>query len=337
VSRATIFSVTSTVAGLLVFALGSYAVLGNQAAAAAAGVATVMILAARKTLHGFLKRLTWSELRSAIVLLAMTFLLLPILPDRTIDPWDAINPYALWLMIVLIAAISFLGYVAVRALGTSRGLLVSAATGALISSTTVTLNHSRLAAKGNLEHASLAVAICVAWIVSLARMSAIAITVNPMLLTPLAAPIMSAMVVLGLAGLLSYRRSATDHLPKTEALRHPLDVQFVLGFGAVLAAITVAMKALAGAFGSAGVLTLAGLSGFLDVDPITLSSARLAGTTLTLEAAAQAIMLAAAANMVTKMAVTLTVGGVKFGWKLALAGSLAIAAGVAALAFASAA
>jgi uncharacterized membrane protein (DUF4010 family) len=325
------FSVTSTIAGLLVFAIGVYAVLGNRAVAAAAGVVTMALLAARRTLHGFLRRLTWPELRSAIVLLAMTFLLLPILPDRTIDPWDAVNPHALWLMIVLIAAISFFGYVAVRVLGPDRGVLVSAATGALISSTTVTLNHSRLAAHERVEHASLIVAILVAWIVSLARMSAIAIAVNPMLLTPLAAPILSAMAVLALAGFALYGRSASDHLPKTEGLRHPLDLQFVLGFGALLAAITVAMKALTNAFGSAGALTLAGLAGFVDVDPVTLSSARLAGSTLKLEAAAEAIMLAAAANMVTKMAVTLTVGGVKFGWRLALAGALAIAAGVAAM------
>src|SRR5439155_1193127 len=96
------YSVTTTIAGLTVFALGAFAVLGNRAAAGAAGVAMVALLAGRTSLHQFLKKLTWPELRSVVVLLTMTFVLLPILPDRTIDPWDAVNPYELWLLVVLI-------------------------------------------------------------------------------------------------------------------------------------------------------------------------------------------------------------------------------------------
>ena len=321
------YSVTSTIAGLLVFALGSYAVLGNRTAAAGAAVATMALLAARKSLHEFLKRLTWPELRSAIVLLAMTFLLLPILPDRPIDPFDAVNPHALWLLIVLIGAISFFGYVAVRALGANRGLLLSAAIGSLLSSTTVTLNNSRLAAQAHADQSSLQVATCIAWIVSVARMSALAVAVNAALFLPLAAPVLAVITVLGLAAAVIYRKSSHDKAPQSASFRNPLDLRFVLGFGALLAAIIVAMKVIANAFGSAGVLTLAGVSGFFDVDPITLSSARLAGTTLTPRDAANAILLAGAANMVTKMTIAVAVGGVKFGWRPALAGTLAIAAG----------
>ena len=115
------FSVTSVIAGLVVFALGAFAAIGNRAAAAGFGVATVALLAGRTGLHEFLKKLSWPELRSAIVLLAMTFVMLPLLPDRTLDPWDAINPYELWLMTVLLAALSFAGYVAVRLFWASNG------------------------------------------------------------------------------------------------------------------------------------------------------------------------------------------------------------------------
>jgi uncharacterized membrane protein (DUF4010 family) len=325
------YSVTSVVVGLLVFALGVYAVLGNRAAAAAAGVAAMALLAARRTLHDFLKRMTWPELRSAVVLLAMTFLLLPILPDRSIDPWDAVNPHALWLLTVLIATLSFSGYVAVRVLGPDRGLMLSAAVGALISSTTVTLNQSRLASQKEPGHSQLQVAICIAWIVSVARMAAIAIAIDPMLWMPLAAPILSALAVLGLAAVTLRRKSAPDKAAEAISFRNPLDLHFVLAFGALLAIVTIATKAISSAVGSAGALALAGITGFLDVDPVTVSSARLAGSTLTLTDAAAAILLAAAANMVTKMAIALSVGGTKFGWRLTLAGVLAIAAGGAAL------
>ncbi|HEX3485253.1 MAG TPA: MgtC/SapB family protein [Micropepsaceae bacterium] len=322
------FSVTSTIAGFVVFALGAFAVLGDRTAAAGAGVATLVLLAARTNLHEFLKRLSWPELRSAIVLLAMTFLLLPILPDRPIDPWNALNPYELWLMIVLIGVVSFAGYIAVRTLGERRGLAISAAAGAMISSTAVTLGNSRLAAKSAGSNAMVAIAICLAWIVSLARMTIIAIAIDPQLLRSLAIPMGAAIAVLAFAVLLFCRRMGNDPARfDTTLFQNPLDLRFVLGFGSLLAGVFAATKLLSAAFGQAGVLTLAGISGFVDVDPITLSSARLSGTAIAVDAAAQAILLAGAANMVTKMAITVLVGGIGFGWKLVLAGALAIASG----------
>jgi len=262
----------------------------------------------------------------------MTFLLLPILPDRALDPWGAINLHDLWLMVLLIAAVSFAGYVAVRLFGESRGLLVSAAAGAVVSSTTVTLINARLAAKSK-QTGTLATAVCIAWIVSLARMTLIACVITPSLIVPLGVPIAAAIVVLTIAAvLLRYVSGDGQSNPDGTMFENPLDLSFVLGFGALLAVITVAAKAASAIFGEAGVLGLAGISGFVDVDPITLSVAKLAGASMTLRAAAQAILLAAAANMVTKTVVAVSVGGIRFGWKLVLAGLIALLSGAAAFA-----
>lgn len=141
------FSATALIAGLVTFALGVYAVLGNMAAAGAAGVVTFALLAEREALHEFLKKVTWQELRAALLLLAMSFVLLPILPNEPVDPWGAINPYVLWLMTILIAAISYGGYIATRLAGARRGLFYAGAVGGLISSTTVTLVYSQRARK----------------------------------------------------------------------------------------------------------------------------------------------------------------------------------------------
>ena len=173
------FSITTTIAGFIVFALGAYAVLGDQAVAGAGGVAVVALLAARTPMHQFLKTLTWPELRSAILLLGMTFVVLPVLPNRTIDPWDAFNPYELWLITVVLAAIGFAGYVAVRILGERWGLLVATVAGSFVSSTTVTVTNARLAAKSDSKkYPFLALTICIAWITSISRMSALAIGIN---------------------------------------------------------------------------------------------------------------------------------------------------------------
>jgi uncharacterized membrane protein (DUF4010 family) len=328
------FSVTSTVAGFIVFALGAFALLGDRAVAAAAGVTTMALLAARNNLHRFLRQLSWPELRSAIALLAMTFLLLPILPDRALDPFGTINPHELWLLIVLIGAVSFLGYAAVRVLGGGWGLPVSAAMGGIISSTAVTLNHARLAAQSSDAGLGLSLATCIAWIVSLVRMSLIAIAVNALLLGTLAIPIAAAVAVLGLAALLLYRRAQTGPAWADKTLfQNPLDLKFVFGFGVLLAVVIVATKLLSTTFGQAGVLALAGISGFFDVDPVTLSSAQSAGTSIPLATATYAILLAGAANLVTKMTVSMVVGGLRFGWKLVAAGTAAIAAGALSLFF----
>ncbi|MEA2825270.1 MAG: hypothetical protein QOF03_1752 [Alphaproteobacteria bacterium] len=326
------YSVTTTIAGLTVFALGAFAVLGNRAVAGAAGVVMVGLLAARTSLHEFLKKLTWAELRSVVVLLTMTFVLLPVLPDMPIDPWDAINPYELWLLVVLIGAVSFAGYVAVRALGEQTGLVIGSAAGGIISSTTVTINYARLAAQAPGGQEMLSLAILIAWMVSLIRMTAIAVALYPPLFMLLGPPIGTALLVLGLGAVYFHRHAGRQKTPARRLFENPLDLRFVLQFGAALAAIIVATKLLRGAFGDAGVLALAGISGFVDVDPITLSTARLAGVSIMAMTAAEAILLAGAANMVTKMAATIVLGGFRFGWKLALIGVLALASGALALA-----
>jgi uncharacterized membrane protein (DUF4010 family) len=325
------FSITSTVAGYIAFALGAYAVLGDQVVAAALGVTVVTLLAARGPLHRFVERLSWPELRSAILLLAMTFVVLPFLPNRTIDPWDAFNPYELWLITVVLAAISFAGYVAVRLLGERWGLLMSTVAGSFVSSTTVTVTNARLAAEsppGKLPF--LALTICIAWTTSILRMSALAIGINRALLTALLPPVVGATAVLGLAALYFYSQSKPDHDRAKPTFSNPLDLKFVLSLGALIAVIAVAAKAASEALGQAGLLAVAGLSGFADVDPVTVSSARLAGISISLEQAAQAILLAAGANLVTKMG-AIWIGGWRFAAPVTAAGSLAILAGAAGL------
>jgi uncharacterized membrane protein (DUF4010 family) len=325
------FSITGTIAGFIAFALGAYAVLGEQAIAAGVGVVVVGVLAARKPMHEFIRQLTWPELRSAILLLGMTFVLLPLLPNRTLDPWDAFNPHELWLITVVLAVIGFAGYAAVRIFGERAGLLVSSFAGALVSSTTVTVNNARVAAKSNPgKYPLLALSICIAWITSISRMAALAIGINGALLEPLLAPVLAANAVLAIGTLLFYLRSAPDGARTEPLFRNPLDLPFVLSLGALIAVIAVATKIASEGFGGTGLLAVALLSGFGDVDPVTVSSARLAGTSVSPFEAVEAILLAAAANLTTKMG-TLWIAGPRFAIPVMGVGVLAVIAGAAAL------
>jgi uncharacterized membrane protein (DUF4010 family) len=103
------FSATTAIAAMLTFALGAYALLGDMRIAAGAAVAATALLAAREELHGWVEKITWPELRSAVVLLAMTFIGLPILPDAPLGPFGGVNPREVWLIAIVLASVSFLG------------------------------------------------------------------------------------------------------------------------------------------------------------------------------------------------------------------------------------
>jgi uncharacterized membrane protein (DUF4010 family) len=163
------------------------------------------------------------------------------------------------------------------------------------------------------------------------RVTLIAGVINTAVVAALAVPMGAAILVLAIAVVvLRYVSNHDGATANASIFENPLDIPFVLGFGALLAAVTIAAKLIGMLFGEGAVVGLAGITGFVDVDPITLAAAGAAGTSLTVGAAAQAILLASAANMVTKTVAAVSVGGYRFGWKLVLAGLLALAAGAAA-------
>lgn len=101
------------------------------------------MLASRDFLHAAMRKLRWSELRSAVILLALTFVVLPIVPSEPIGPFGGVSPSKSLIMVIVLAAISFCGYIAVRLLGSARGEIVAGAVGGLISSTAATISNAR--------------------------------------------------------------------------------------------------------------------------------------------------------------------------------------------------
>ena len=123
----------------------------------------------------------WIELRSALMLAVMTAIGLPLLPDRAIDPWGGFNPWQVWFFTVLTAAISYLGYIAVKVLGSARGLLVSGLAGALVSSTAVTVAFARTAKAGG-NPRPLAGAAALAAMVSVLRVMTVVLIIQPQII-----------------------------------------------------------------------------------------------------------------------------------------------------------
>lgn len=326
-------SATSVVSGLVAFGLGALAVAGSTMVAGMAGIATTIILAERQSIHAFVARLTWAELRSALLLLVMSFVLLPLLPDRTVDPWQAINPRQLWLMMVIVAAISYTGYICVRLLGYRAGLVVAAAAGALVSSTAVTLAYARLSKLHPQNAMPLTAGISASWAMSLLRMSAIACALSPALIQPLLIALGPPALLFAAATVFFYRSSPSAGTVPALELNDPFELGEVLKFGLLLAAVSLASKLLGTGAGSLTLLPLAAVSGLVDVDPITISIARIAGVTLPLRDAAQIILAAAAANLVCKTAVAAALGSRGLMLRVVIVSTMAAAVAAAAMAF----
>jgi len=301
-------SATGLIAGLVTFVLGAYAMLGNMAVAGAGAIATTIILAERQALHAFVARLTWKELRSALLLLAMTFVLLPLLPDSPVDPWQALNPHQLWLMMVLIAALSYVGYISIRIAGDRAGLIYAAGAGGLVSSTAVTLAFSRIARLHPQSSLPLAAGVTTSWAVSLLRMSAIAITLAPTMLWSIGLVLGTPAIVLGAVTAVLYWRAEKLKEKSPLVLNDPFELSEVLKFGVLLAVVTLVSKLSSSGTANHGLVPLAAISGLVDVDPITLSASRMAGATITVPFAATIIMVAAGANLLCKSAVALVLG-----------------------------
>lgn len=330
------YSLAGLVAGLVVFALGLVAMVGAAEIAAAGAVVTAIVLAARRGLHEFLERLTWLELRAALVLAAMTLIALPLLPNRTVDPWGAINPFELWLLTVMIAAISCIGYAAIRIAGPNRGILFAGAAGGLASSTATTLSFARFAAKAPQSATRLAAGAAVAGALSAARVLVIGSALAPAVV-PMLASALVPLILVFLAGsvFLMRRRSVEDASAPSLSLDNPLDLSAVLRFGALLGVVTLVSRVLLDQIGTASLFAVAGVSGLVDVDAITLSTVRLVDGQVSAAMAAGVILLAVGVNMVAKVVLAIWAGGGGYGRALGAITAFALAAGTAVFLLAS--
>lgn len=313
-------SATSLVAALATYALGALAVLGEPGAAGAGAVAMVAVLAARESLHGLLARVSWAELRSAIVLLSMTLLVLPLVPDAPL-PWLAgINPHKVWTLAILLAGISFLGYLAVRLGDPRRGLLLAGAAAGLLSSTAVTVSNAARARQGG-PAGPLAGGALLAGAVSCLRTLALVVALSPAVGALLWHGLLAAAAGLALLAL-AQRGGEGEDSPASPG--NPFEIGAVLRLALLLAAVGALARLGAEHLGGAAVLLLAAVTGLADVDAVTLSVPALAPASLSLELAAQAVSVAVAANIVAK-AVYAAYGGRGYAWPFALGSGLGLA------------
>jgi uncharacterized membrane protein (DUF4010 family) len=332
---------TSEVAFLLTFLLGALSTsrgiiepLGQRAVLLiGTAVIITLILSIKPRLHALAQRATRDDVFATLKFLLVAVVVLPLLPNDTYGPLDVLNPFKIGLMVVLIAAIDFVGYVAVRALGAGRGLGLTGLLGGLASSTAVALSMAARARRDPELGPSCALATVTASTVMFPRVLVEVAVVHHPLLRDLAAPIAAMTLAGAAAAYLLYRRSRNVRTTEVLELGNPFELSSALKWGFLFTVVLFLSKLASEYFGRHGTYLAGVLAGATDVDAITLSMAALSKAGLATDIAVVTIILGVASNTLVKAGLASAVGGFPYGRRVlvALAGVLA-AGGVALLA-----
>ncbi|MFN3635022.1 MAG: MgtC/SapB family protein [Rhizobium rhizophilum] len=317
------FSATTVIAGITTFGLGALAVTGEMAVASAAGAAMVTVLASREFLHGAIRRLTWVELRSAVILLAMSFVLLPLIPADPYGPFGGVSPRSIVILVIMLASISYVGYVAVRLIGGGRGDLVAGAVGGLVSSTATTLamaRQSELAANA----AGPSAGAMAAGSVSLIRTGLLLFALAP----TLAERLLPGLLVAGGLMLVGAIALVARAGPSSEAdlPGNPFELSQVIKMALLITVIAFVARAASQILGDGGLYIVSGLTALADVDAMTVTVAGMLPG-LTLDVATTAVGIAVTANMLAKVVYAAAAGSRGFALRLAAISLLAVVSG----------
>ena len=322
---------TTEVAALATFLLGALAGAGQLVVAGAAGVALAVLLVGKPRLEAFSNALTTEEIMAALELAVITVIVLPLLPDRGYGPWQALNPREIWIVVVLVSALSFVGFVAMRVLGPGRGMAITGAVGGLVSSTAITISMAERSHAGAARPA--AAAAVLASTIMCVRMAALAGAVDPGIL-PRLLPILTVMAVAGgAAAWLMGRGAAGQTSPVDGTLTNPFSLKAALTFAALYTLVLLGVRVAEEHLGAGGLYLASALSAIVSVDAPTVALAHLGGGTTGWSAPAAAIGVVAITNTLVKFGIAIAYGAGSFRSRVATAlGVMSVLGGLVGLA-----
>jgi uncharacterized membrane protein (DUF4010 family) len=311
---------TTEMAALATFLLGALAGAGEMLVAGAAGVGVAVLLVAKPRLESFSRALTAQELVAALELAVISVIVLPLLPDRGYGPWRVLNPFEIWLVVVLVTALSFVGFVAMRLLGKRRGLTVTGLVGALVSSTAVTVAMAAQARSNKKLAGVAASASSLASVVMCLRVGVLTGFLGPGIV-PRLFPVILVMAVAGAIAAWILGRVADEdaHDGAAGDIRNPFRLTGALTFGGIYALTRLVVKAAQQQFGGAGMFVAAAVSALADVDAASIAFSRLGASEGIWREAAAAVTIAVVTNTVVKMVIAVVMGAGSFRRYVAIA------------------
>jgi uncharacterized membrane protein (DUF4010 family) len=301
---------TTEVAILITILCGALCYWNYLALAAALGIATTVLLSLKLETDRLVRALTREDIFAALQLAVISAIILPILPNESLlpPPFDVLNPFEIWLIVVFISGINFLGYVSIKIVGPERGIGLTGLLGGLASSTAVTLGFTDRSNREPGLAKPFAMGLMIAWTVMFGRVLVEVGVVHAELLSLIWLPIVAAAAVgLAFCVYLYFAQRISDK--DTLEFSNPFDLMAAIKFGLLYAVVLVIARAAQLYLGDTGVYLSSLISGLVDVDAITISLAQLSKDgELSNQVAAQSIVLAAIANTITKGGIVLLGG-----------------------------
>jgi len=299
---------TTEVAALVTFLLGAMAGAGELLLAGGAGIAVAVLLAAKPGLERFSRALSAQELEAVLELGVITCIVLPLLPRQGYGPWLAWNPFDIWLVVVVVSALSFAGFITMRLLGERRGLLVAGLVGSLVSSTGVTVAMAHSSRANPALARSAATAAILASAVMGLRVLLFVGAYGAAILPRLAPSVLvMALVSVAVAGFINRRADATAPTATPALIANPFSLRAALSFALLYAVVLLLVPATRMWLGTAGAFAAAAVSALLDVDAMTIAFARAAPVDGPWRETAAAITLGVTINTLVKAGIVAVV------------------------------
>ncbi|OGT79792.1 MAG: hypothetical protein A3H91_08230 [Gammaproteobacteria bacterium RIFCSPLOWO2_02_FULL_61_13] len=303
--------ITTEVSALLAFALGLLCAHGQLQLAGWIAVAMALLLALKDWLHRLASRIASADVEATLKFCIVTLIILPLVPDVNYGPppLDVMNPYKIWLMVVLISALNFTSYLLIKIVGAEHGVGIAGLLGGMVSSTAVTLGFSQRSRQEGEDPSSLALGIVLAWTVMFFRV----VIMSALISWELGRRLAFAVGLLCVASLGAcywlWRRHRQRQRGEVKAGSNPFELDEAIKFGLLFGVVVLVAKAAQVYLGDAGLYLAAAVAGLTDVDAITLAMANLASSDASnLQTAARAIVIAVMANTLTKSAMAIGLG-----------------------------
>ena len=301
--------ITTEVACIIAFLLGVLCYT-EPSVAVVITIFTGIVLAIRKSAHQLAEKISEDELIDTFKFALIAFVILPFLPNKTVDPLDVLNPYKIWLIVVFISGIGYVGYLLIRIFGAKSGTGITGILGGLVSSTAVTVTMSNRSKEvAHILFPALFAATAANSIMFL-RILVEIFVIKRILISELLVPMVGMMAAGWAAAGYFWKKGASAKVDVE--VKDPFTLSPALKFGVFFAFILFISKVALIYLGEAGAYVTSLISGLADVDAITLSMATLAGTEVSHEVAVDAIILAALSNIVAKTGMAVFFGSREF-------------------------
>lgn len=331
--------ITSELSGLLTFLLGVLCLTGHADLAVIVGIGTTIVLSAKGYLSNIFKKVERKELYNTLKFAVILFVILPVLPNQALDPWNVINLYDIWKVVVLISGISYVGYILSKSIGSSQGIILMGALGGIASSTATTSSMAEQSKKNTRVVFPFVIATIVASTMMFFRVvfwvASFNIDLVPTILIPIGAMLLTSVVII--AGFVLYNKKHMDthkEVAKEPPLESPFQVLPALKFALFFLFVSFVSEFAVRYFNTNGTYVVSVISGLADMDPVAVKSAQqaLVGT-ISYSVAAKAIVLAMITNTFTKLMIAKIFGGKSFGNAILVSFIVILASGAATLFF----